>query len=196
MGSVRALALAMFVLAIGCAAAPPRASLASSKQARAPRCTTSDECVLAPRGCCGHCGQAASGDVVAVLASEPDTSARCEGVRCPGCHADPDPALVAYCASGTCRALDLHTSPLARCTHDSDCIVRPRGCCECDATDWVAVNARQATAYSRRVCQPGVACPECVGAPPPMPASCDAGHCVLGVHRPAQSIDDLLAPGS
>lgn len=175
---VRVLALALLTTTLGCAAAPPRAAFGDGKQARAHACHAADECALVPRSCCGQCGQPASGDVRAVLASAVTTPGRCEGVGCPRCHADPDPLLVAYCASGTCRALDLHTSPLTRCSADTDCVVRPRGCCECGATEWIAVRASQSSAYALRVCGPVSTCPECVGRAL-VAAVCREGHCAM-----------------
>lgn len=171
------------IVLIGCAAAPPRAAFGDGKQAHAHTCTSADDCSVVPVSCCGRCGVASSGDARAALTETSHRPSRCRGLECPRCHRDPDPALVAYCASGTCRALDLHTSALTRCTEDSDCIVRPQGCCECGASAWVAVSASQSEAYTRRVCSPTVRCPACVGDPPPVGAVCRDAHCELGAAR-------------
>lgn len=167
-------------LVTGCAAVPPVvATRVTDKQAHARGCTAASDCELVARTCCGHCGQPASGDVRAIARGTARQSSRCVGTGCPRCHADPDPALVAYCAAGTCRALDLHTSPLTRCAHDEECSVRPRSCCECDATEWVAIRTDAARTYQRRVCGGAAACPECAGPSAPHRAFCIDSRCVL-----------------
>ena len=188
---MRSLATLAALVLVGCAAAPARpAAFGTDKQTRPHTCTVATDCSVVPRSCCGSCGTAASGDARAVLTESWHGSSRCSGVSCPRCHAEPDPALVAYCAAGTCRALDLHTSAMTRCTADSDCIVRPRGCCDCAASAWVAVRADQSTAYQSRVCRPAIACPQCVGDPPPLRAVCGEGHCALAATG-ADPVGDL-----
>lgn len=180
-------ALVLVVLVTGCAASPvpPLRRAGTPKQATAPECRAATDCELVARSCCGQCGQPASGDVRAVRAGHAPPRHECEGTGCPRCHADPDPALLAICTSGQCAVLDLHRSPLSRCTTDADCTVRPRGCCDCGATEWVALNTHSDAAYQRRVCGGPTICPECVGDHEGgHRAVCVESHCEIRTARP------------
>jgi hypothetical protein len=164
--------VSLFACALVACAASPRTTLASTKQARARECERTDDCMVAAASCCGNCPAHAQ--------SIRGTSA----VRCPVCGLDcldvEDPRHVAYCTTaGRCAMFDLAHGPLARCTTDTDCIVRAAGCCEYAPRAWVAIAASQRGAYERRVCAANATCEEGIPAVPTDTAVCVAAHCVL-----------------
>lgn len=147
-------------------------------------CVRNDDCVIRPASCCGACGAATRGDVIAVEKTRAAlyASDHCAGVGCPACYAEPDPTLLATCVDHKCAVVDLLAHDSTSCSADGDCRIRTTSCCECNgATDrahLVAVSSE--VDFSPLVCD-GQACPECAPLyPVNVSASCnESGHCVV-----------------
>ena len=147
-------------------------------------CDLTSECTLASDGCCDVCSVPTLADVDAVNAARLDAhfAEVCPvPVPCPRCATRPNPELVATCDGGTCRALDVGALAITACTADSDCRLRTTACCECggDTDPWalIAVATTGEGAYAALVCDPGVACQECLPQyPDTVEAFCDLDH--------------------
>ncbi len=145
-------------------------------------CTRNDDCIVRPASCCGACGAATRGDVIAVNKDRATAYANdhCSGVGCPACFAEQDATLIATCESNRCTVVDLLADSSTGCTADSDCRVRTSSCCECggalDRAHLVAVGNE--AAFSSLVCD-GQGCPDCAPIyPAEVRASCNADqHC-------------------
>lgn len=152
-------------------------------------CARSGECALAPRTCCGVCGQPAIGDMVGLRwdRTEAYRSSVCGGggpVPCPACAAMENPHLTATCRAGTCAAIDVRTDETSACTNDADCMLRyGTGCCEpCGEASATRLTAFRKDAFAAVVrCLPNEgACPPCVATYPlNARAACNAQtkHC-------------------
>lgn len=165
-------------------------------------CNVPTDCVLIPQSCCGDCGAYARMDVVAVhrdLASSYH-GLSCNMVTCPGCHRDPDPALVADCRENRCVVLDFydpemgHSSEYTECDTDDDCVIRARECCECGARvspdTVVAIRRDRRADVERLYCEPGTGCPECEPDYGPFFARCSAPGSAL----PQRCVVDFVGP--
>lgn len=143
--------------------------------AGSPVCEHHTDCTLVPVSCCGDCGAYTRDDISSVhddLVAEQRMNACPDGLACPPCFNEPDPALQATCEGGSCGYVDLydpemgHTSEFTECTDDSDCVLRVVDCCECGAEirpgRLVAIHVDQRASFTELVCEPGTACDDCV----------------------------------
>jgi hypothetical protein len=147
-------------------------------------CEQPSDCTLAFDTCCGVCGVPTLDDYDAINANESEAHRRevCPDPQpCPECVAQPNPWLVATCASTTCQGVDLRQSDATRCTQDSECRLRTQSCCECggDTSRAGLIAVSVSGDYQSIVCDPGTDCPACVpDYPDEAKAVCaDDGHC-------------------
>lgn len=148
-------------------------------------CVSPTECSVVPVSCCGQCGSATSGDLIAVRTDEASAwrTTACGGgpFACPECATMQDPYLVATCTLGNCAARDLHVDPLTECTTDADCTLAPATCCACGEIGLGAAIAYNPAAGSlaQLICDPRADCPPCVPTFTGIEARCDAGRCAV-----------------
>ncbi len=152
-------------------------------------CTSSSDCVVITRGCCGDCALRQPDPLVAVnhdAAANYPLRAGCGGIACPICDPpDPDDSawFGATCQAGFCELFDARESSVTECTTNEDCTLRDGlGCCEgcsADARKVVAVNPEGG--LGALVCgSDPVGCPACVPQyPPALEAVCNAGRCAV-----------------
>lgn len=137
-------------------------------------CEFNTDCTLVPVSCCGECGAYTRDDILSV--HDDDVSAQrmaaCpDGLACPPCFTEPNPALQATCEAGSCGYVDLydpmmgHTSEFTECTDDSDCALRVVDCCPCGAEirmeRLLAMRVDKLADFAALVCEPDTACLEC-----------------------------------
>lgn len=148
-------------------------------------CVSPTDCSVVPVTCCGTCGTATSGDMIAVRNDEASAwrDAVCGGgpIACPDCAAMPDPFLVATCEAGNCLARDLHLDALTQCATDTDCTLAPATCCACGVIGFGAAIAFNPTrgSLASLICDPRADCPPCVPTFTGIAAHCVTGHCVV-----------------
>lgn len=160
-------------------------------------CEINSNCVIASTTCCGPCGSSTVDDVVGVNKARADEYRKvvCPNpVACPACPTERNPDLLATCAAGSCKALDVRQHAASACTKDSECRLRVASCCECGGSvapsDLIAVS--QEALYADLVCDPMTGCPACA---PIYPTNVEAG-CAIDGHcevRPALPARCLLA---
>ncbi len=126
------------------------------------------------------CGAASPGDMIGVRIDAEATYREgvCAMMACPDCAARQDPDLIATCNAGACEAVDLHSSPITRCTTSADCELRQDDCCSCSGT-FLSIATAHDGDFQSLVCGAGpVACPPCVEhmPPPGVIAVCDGTH--------------------
>ncbi len=169
--------LALSRLAVGCAASGAEAQSDANAMAA---CARPTDCMVVPRTCCGSCGAATVSDSVAISRAWAATHRYpcTAGAGCPDCSRRADPTLLATCRAGRCRVFPLARSPLVRCAAESDCGLRAAGCCECGATEFVALRRDRFSAYAQLVCDGTAACGACSAQPPgAIAALCVDGRC-------------------
>lgn len=150
-------------------------------------CTVSSDCIVVPASCCGSCGAATRGDVIAINSDQLGDyrDSVCDMMGCPACYMVQDPALVGTCNAGTCEVFDVRAADLSECAVATDCRVRTRDCCECGGDTsmegLLAIPIAAENAYMDIVCDEGTmtGCPECAPIYPMEAAAvCDPdGHC-------------------
>lgn len=186
MERVFALALAFIGLMVGWSACGGRtAGTDGGTVATYDLCAQPSDCLVRSTSCCGTCGAATRGDIVAISVGAANAYAvqACSGSNgCPTCFGVTDARLVATCRAGHCAVVDLATHPSTACAVSSDCRVRTSECCECggeiDERHIIAVAAGGDPALQAQVCDSDQACPECAPIyPANVQATCDSGHC-------------------
>ena len=108
---------------------------------------------------------------------------------CPRCATFLNPYLIATCNGGRCEPRDTRLEGYASCSVDEECRLRTRECCECGGTtdpySLIAIRIDMDPAYSSAVCDPLMACPECLPMyPSEARAVCRMGHCEVEVTSP------------
>jgi hypothetical protein len=157
-------------------------------------CPGAGTCSLVSRSCCGTCGTPTFDTVTSIATSRLDayrvSACGSEPIPCPACPAGPpNPNLQPVCASGRCKAIDIHTDPVSACSTTADCSLAFAACCAPCGTvepwDVIALNTASEGAYHAMVCSPLGDCADCpsTGMPPGLVATCDdTHHCaVVGV---------------
>ena len=175
----------------------------SGTDAGSPICDHHTDCTLVPVSCCGDCGAYTRDDIESVhddLVSQQRMEACPDGLACPPCFTEPNPALHATCEGGGCGYIDLydpemgHTSEFTECTDDSDCVLRVVDCCPCGAEirmdRLVAIRVDHLAELSDILCEPGTACDDCEPSYEPFFTWCGADS----PEQPRRCRVDLVGP--
>lgn len=152
-------------------------------------CTGVGTCELGAPGCCGINCQSAS-ELVAIRRGESASlvAATCEtpNAPCPGCAAQLDPNIQAFCTSGRCEVVDLRTAELSSCAGAGECVLRYASCCQpCDGGaigEIVAIRGDREGDLALQLCSGAERCDRCLPAfPPNVRAVCNEStrHCAV-----------------
>ncbi len=151
-------------------------------------CASSEECVLAPASCCGHCLSSTREDAIALSASGADAyrAAVCgDDDACPACGLIGAAPYAVACENAVCTLRDVEAQPaLTRCTVDADCRLRSGRCCDCGPPDvWdresrIAVRVDSEDAVKEWLCAPGERC-DCEPPAAPPGAHCFGDRCAF-----------------